>query len=316
VYHSHGKYYYVTKDKKWLPLGADLPAARVEWAKLEGTDNTHYLNMDAAIDKYLNECLYRKAKKTQVGNRLEAETLRKVFGQMTPADIAPSDVYEFMLARGKQSEVRANRERSLLSSIMSMCCTWGYCRFNPVREVKPFAEFPRTRYVTDEEFAATRLLAPLLVQAMMDLALLTAQRSQDLLALRLDSIKDDGLHIVQLKGRNKRRIDLTILWTSPLRATVDALQNMPRPYKSLFLVTSKNGSQLSEYGWRTAWQRTINKAVAAGIERFHFHDIRAKTITELEKAGINAQDLSGHTSRDMINRVYNRLTSRKVNPLR
>lgn len=86
---------------------------------------------------------------------------------------------------------------------------------------------------------------------------------------------------------------MTILWTPPLRATVDALLNMPRPYKNLFLVTSKNGSQLSEYGWRTAWQRTINKAVAAGIERFHFHDIRAKTITELKKVGINAQDLSG-----------------------
>lgn len=128
---------------------------------------------------------------------MSAATLLKVFGEMAPAELTSADVWEFMQARGKTSKVRANRERSLLQSVMRYAIVWGHLRDNVVREVPPFKEMPRDRYVTDEEFQAVKAIASPVVAAVMELARLTGQRRGDLITLRRDAITDDGLMVSQ-----------------------------------------------------------------------------------------------------------------------
>ncbi|HRQ59706.1 MAG TPA: tyrosine-type recombinase/integrase [Azoarcus taiwanensis] len=273
--------------------------------------------MAAVIQRYLDEVVPDKAHSTQDGNKLEARTLTAVFGKMRPDEITAADVWDFMQARGKKSRVRANRERSLLMDIMRHAIMWGHCRDNPVREVKPFREQPRTRYVTDTEFEAVKAIAPPIVAAMMELARLTGQRRGDLLALRRDAITDDGLIITQSKTARSRPVSICIQWSTALRAAVNALLVLDRPIASTWLVTSRDGSPITVEGWKTAWGRTMDKALREGVitERFHFHDLRAKTVTELKAAGRDAKSLSGHASDAMVDKVYDRRSVKKAAPL-
>ncbi|CAI10566.1 integrase, partial gene (plasmid) [Aromatoleum aromaticum EbN1] len=182
-----GRSYWYAGKARWINLGRSLPVVRTEWAVLENTDAPAEM-MSSVIGRYLREVVPEKAPSTQAGNRLEAATLTKVFGLMKPAEITPADVWDFMQTRAKTSKVRANRERSLLQDIMRHAIMWGHCKDNPVREVKPFKETPRTRYVTDAEFEAVKRIASPIVAALMDLARFTGQRRGDLLALRRDAI--------------------------------------------------------------------------------------------------------------------------------
>lgn len=317
-----GKSYWYAAKGGWINLGRELPAARTKWAELENT-NAPAETMAAVIGRYMREIVPEKAASTQASNKLEAATLTKVFGTMKPAEIESSDVYDFMQARAKTSRVRANRERSLLQDIMRHAIMWGHCKDNPVREVKPFKETPRTRYVTDGEFEAVKSVAPPVVAAMMDLARLTGQRLGDLLALRKDAITADGLVITQSKTARKRPVRLCIGWTPALRGAVKRLETLERPFASTHLVTSQDGTPMTESGWKTAWHRTMGKALAPGkdgappvlAERFHFHDLRAKTVTEMKEAGRDARALSGHASDAMVEKVYDRRRVKKATPL-
>lgn len=311
-----GRSYWYAANGGWINLGRDLSIARTKWAELENT-NAPAETMSGVIGRYLREVAPEKAASTQAGNKLESATLTKVFGLMKPADITAADVWNFMQARAKTSKVRANRERSLLQDIMRHAIMWGHCKDNPVREVKPFKETPRTRYVTDAEFDAVKKIAPPLVAALMDLARLTGQRRGDLLSLRRDAITDEGLMISQGKTARSRPVQICIAWTPALRAAVSALKELKRPIASTSLVTRNDGSPMSLDGWKTAWQRTMDKAIAEGAiaTRFHFHDLRAKTITEMKEGGRDARALSGHASDAMIEKVYDRRRVKKANPL-
>lgn len=317
LYAKHGSYYYVTRGNKWINLGKDLTAARIKWAELENGHGAA-VSMADVIDRYLKDIATQKAPATLAGNQIEAATLRAVFGHMPPTDLTPAGIHDFMIARGKTSQVRANRERSLLHAILRYAVLWGHIDRNPVGDVPRFAEAPRTRYVTDDEFLAVRAIAPLLVQCMMDLALLTAQRSQDLLSIQRGQIGGAGIVFSPAKTARRKPVKICIEWSEQLRTVVDTLKGLKRPFASLYLITSADGTRLTESGWKTAWQRTINKAMAENLigERFHFHDLRAKAVTDMELAGGNAQSITGHASRQMIERVYQRMQTTQVAALR
>lgn len=66
-------------------------------------------------------------------------------------------------------------------------------------------------------------------------------------------------------------------------------------------------------GFSAMWQRVMEKGINAGVERFTFHDIRAKSASDDELA--SASERLGHTSQAMTKRVYIRKPTR-VKPLR
>jgi integrase len=316
MYEKHGAYYYVTRANQWIRLSKDLSEARIKWTELENGCGAA-VTMATVIEKYLKEIAIQKAPSTLAGNKLEAEMLRAVFGHMPPSDITPGDIHGFMIERGKTSQVRANRERSLLHAMMRYAVLWGHIDRNPVGDVPRFVETPRVRYVSDEDFLVVRSIAPVLVQCMMDLALMTAQRSQDLLSIRKDQITEAGIVFTPAKTARRKPVKISVEWSDPLRQVVATLKGLKRPFASVYLITSADGSNLSESGWKTAWQRTMNKAIAEQkiTERFHFHDLRAKAVTDMELAGRDAQTITGHSSRQMIERVYRRLSTTHVKAL-
>jgi integrase len=59
------------------------------------------------------------------------------------------------------------------------------------------------------------------------------------------------------------------------------------------------------------WNRVQVQWKAAGNERFWFHDLRAKAITDMKEQGRDAKEVSGHKTDAMVNRVYDRRRVRR-----
>ena len=94
-------------------------------------------------------------RRTQIDYAGYAWSLIPVFGKMARGRITPIHIRKYMDMRGAGSKTGANREHAFMSTVFS----WGIERKpditdNPCKQVKKFAEKPRTRYITDDEYAA------------------------------------------------------------------------------------------------------------------------------------------------------------------
>jgi integrase len=289
MYLKHGSYYYVTRDNQWINLGKDVSIAKRKWAELSGLAPTG--GMSAMMDRYMQEIAPKKSPRTYKDNQTEVENLRKVFGQMEVRSVKPMHVAKYLDIRGADAPVRANREKALLSHIFTMGMRWGMCDSNPCKGVHRNTETTRDRYITDDEFKAVRSHGSEMIQCLMDLAYMTAQRIGDLLALRRNDVTDEGIYFKQGKTGKK----LVILMTPELRQVIDRATSM-HDIKSMYVIATKTGSKYTYFGISSMFRRCLE---AAKVDDFHFHDIRAKALTDAKRSGIDAQSLAGHTTETM-----------------
>jgi hypothetical protein len=70
VYLRRGKYYFVTIEHKWLPLGDDYGLAMANWAKLVAVPKT-VTRMNDLFDRYMLEIAPTKAPRTYKDNQAE-----------------------------------------------------------------------------------------------------------------------------------------------------------------------------------------------------------------------------------------------------
>lgn len=309
VYWKHGAFWCVTPQKKWIRLGATEAEMYSTLARLNHESVVIETGMKAVIARYRDEVVPTKSERTQKDNLRELERLERAYGHMEPGEIKPIHVYQYLDARGRTAAVRANREIALLSHVFSYAIRWGIVETNPCREVKKHSEKPRDRYVEDWEYRAVYEIAPPLVQAAMEIAVITGMRQADILALSIADMREEGIPIVQAKTRKKQLFE----WTPALRAAVDKARNIERPIQSFYLFSTGTGRHITSSGFQTAWQRLMNKAVAEGHiqERFTFHDLRAKAGSE----AVDGTKLLGHQSPATTRRVYQRKPE-KVKPIR
>lgn len=194
-----------------------------------------------------------------------------------------------------------------------MAVEWGAMKVNPMFRLRKIKRPPRRRYVTDEEYLAVRTMALPMYQCAMDLALLTGLRRKDILDLRCQNVTDSTLRVKPSKTAGTTGVELEFELTPELRAVIDkALKIGPqiRPW----ILCNRKGQQFTKNGFDSVWGRLMRKAVAAGIERFHFRDLRKKSASD-EDDGRVASERLGHSSQEITDRVY-RVLPRKVRPLR
>jgi len=300
-------FYTITIDNQRINLGHDAIEAKRKLIDIEAGRPVAGSIADL-LDRYMREVSPKKAAATHKDEQASAPRLSSVFGKMRPADLRPVHVAKYLDLRGQEAPVRANREKSLLSHVFSMAMRWGIVDSNPCRGVARNTETPRDRLVTDAELTAFRSFADAsgntgtMLSAVAWLAYLTAQRRGDLLKMRLDQITEDGIMIIQGKGKARVLIE----WTPTLRAAVATLRGLPRPVRGFFMICNQHGQAYTDSGFKSMWGRLMVAWCAQGGERFHFHDLRAKAITKLVEQGRRARDLSGHKTDAMIDTVYDR----------
>ncbi len=304
MYLRCGTYYFVDSKGKWSGLGKTFVEAMREYANLiEGIGNI--LTIGQLIDRYLVEVAPLKAKETYKSNLNEAKFLRIGLGEMRVGDLKSWHVYQYMDIRKKRGTVRPNREVALLSHIYTTATRWGLVENNPCLKVERFKEAPRERYIEDWEYGAFRNFAGPVVAAYMDFKLLTGLRISDVLKVKIEDLKVDGIHV--LISKTKRNI--IIEWSERLRKSVEKARSLNRSLSSEYLFSTRNGKQYTCSGFSSTWQRKMKKALELGIikERFRDHDLRAKTGSDIEFE--HATRLLAHLDSKITEKHYRRRVS-------
>lgn len=232
----------------------------------------------------------------------------RTLGAILLTEWTPVVVQKWQDKREETAPVAANREKSYMSRVFNWGLARGYCSSNPASDVARLPEASRTRYVTDDEYAAVLTLAaesgsPYLVP-LMEFAYLCNARTCEILDLERKNVEDDGLLLVRRKGSK----DTFFLWTPRLRAAVNAAKALQdETVKSRWLFAgSRDHGRMRESTVQTAYQRLMQRYIELGGKRFTFHDLKAKGVTDTEENKLAA---SGHRDPKML-AVYDRLPSR------
>ena len=89
----------------------------------------------------------------------------------------------------------------------------------------------------------------------------------------------------------------------------------PALYAGYICFAPGEGSPYTDAGFKAMWNRVQVKWAETGGERFTFHNIRAKALTDAKRLGLDAQALAGHTSSVTTDHYIKMKESRKVTPL-
>lgn len=285
--------------KSWYTLGKNPKDAVEEYNRIEAmlTDKG---SMGQLFDRYEQEVIpHKKAERTRQSNLCELKRLRMVFDEMDIEDLKTQHVYRYMELRGKQSPTQANHELSLLKHVIKYGQRWGVCELNPAEPVQKIQLKPRDRYVTDRELSLFSEAAGVWCELVAKLAYLTGLRLSDVLSLRLDQITERGI-ILRASKTGKQAI---IQLAPSLNRVIEQIQLLNRATgkQGETLVCTNRGTAYSPDSFHSRWQAGMKKAVVAGVERFHFHDLRAKHATDLDAQGGSAMDNLQHSDQRTTN---------------
>lgn len=253
------------------------------------------------IERYVQEVTLKTRSMREDAYRLRA-LARHPIARLNMTALTPIKVSEYRDERLKLVSAGAViRELSYFSSIINHARReWGINIVNPIPMVKkPPSPKGRNRILSEDEL--NRLYAALTprvknanhwILPLTKFALETAMRRGEILGLRWEHIdlQRRTAFIPITKNGQSRLVPLTLL-------AVEILMKLPRNFDgSVFPV---NGTTLSA---------AIDKAsTKAGIDNFHFHDLRHMAITRLAEKLPNLIELSavsGHKSLTMLKRYY------------
>lgn len=316
----HGSYWYrppKAKPQRLAAVGDEATMYRKMADLLIPTEDQQPTGtLTDYFDRYEREIVPTLAPRTQKDYRRHLQVLRREFGDRRPDDLQPRDIGRFLdVPKGKIQRVRIV---AVLSAVYSkMVGKWYVAEKNPCQNVERHKNPPRDRYITDEEFWAVHAIMPLRMKLAMELALYTGQRQGDLLSLTWDNVLEEGVLFKQGKTGQSRLVmfadegedpKASPLWDVLSRAK-KVVPMIPRKY----VLRTEKGQKYTSEGFRSIWQRYMRKAIEKGVikERFTFHDIRAKTVSDEEDVDV-AQLRAGHTNKAMTLRVYSRKVRKVV----
>lgn len=313
--HMHqkgGRYYHVSSTggkRQWTKLSHVYAEALAKWAELEGSSKPEVgETVGQAIDRYLIEVLPSKAPKTQEEYSRQAMRLKEAWAKFRLDRVRPVHVARYLDEH--PYKVAANREISLLSSIYSHAMRWGWCDHNPCTGVRKHSEKLRERYIDDQELGRLREVASDQLRCIIDLAYLTAMRKGDLLRLKFSDIRQDGLYLQQGKTGKRQVFEMT----PGLSALLGRIRRLRRRIGSLWLFCTRDGQPYTVSGFNAIWRRLVQRS---GLDDVHFHDIRAKSLTDAKRCGglDYAQALGGHDRRDTTEGYVKPREVERVRPL-
>lgn len=310
-------YYYNGRDeagqRKEIPLGVDLVAAKLKWAQLEcQPPPSDVSTMRTLFDRYARDVIPGKKPRTRKDNAAELANLRKVFDSAPIDAVTPAHVAQYRDARGATAKTRANRELALLSHVFNMAREWGLrTHQNPVQGIRKHRTDPRRFYADDATWAAVREMGATHVQDAMDIAYLTAQRPSDVLDMRWGQIKDGALEVQQ--GKTGKRLRILLIDSgvkTELGLVLDRIRARAGRTGSVFLIADANGQPYKLRTFRTHFDTARAAALKEhpkmkdSIEALWFSDARSKAASDMD--GQHAQALLGHTEQKVTETVYRR----------
>lgn len=296
--------------------GTDLHRMLDDWAKTWGATVAQGDTVGVALDAYLGRLaqrLHRQeiSSETVDDYKKHISKLRQVFGEVRIQDVDVPMLVKWRDVRATQSPTQFNLERTNLLEAFKVALELGMVKTNPVEDLGRAVTKPRDRYASDQDVNAVLRYAPRPVQAAILLAVSTGLRQGDILRLKVTNFGEHGLTVKPNKTKGKTRKALLIPWSPGIRMACDLAASKVASIEGYWLRT-RGGKPYTSSGFRTLWDRAIKKAMAdvPDLERFTFHDLRAK-------AGTDGEDwqLLGHLDQKTHSRVYDR-KAKLVKPAR
>lgn len=282
-----GKAWYFDTQRKpryWIPLGSNWPLALRRYQELIAQPQSAG-TVGRMVQEHVNALRGQVADGTHREYRVWNRHLSGVFGHLRPHEVTQADI---LLYLDRCPRTSARGEISLLSGAYRRAMRGGGVTFNPcigARSDKPRSQ--RDRLLSDDELLAIRDKASPLLQVAIDLSHLTSLRISDLCTLRWDAFAPGG-HVRTAKTGARARYRLT----DDLRTVLDAARALQGNVVTLW-VFSNRGRQLNRHTVGVWWRAACK---AAGIKDAQWRDIRAKSGTDADAQGQDAQALLGHTS--------------------
>lgn len=295
------------------------------------------------IERYEREILPNLTGTTKGHRTAYCKTLKKQFGERRFARseveaatgnflrtmdltqyLRAEAVREFKDARTKRVHhgrpVGVNREVKCLSRIFKLAKTqWGYTEYNPCLQLEYNPEHAREQYHDDDAYMAMYEKAAPVMQCLMDLAQMNGARRGMLLRIMLADadLNKPALRLTLNKRRQGRPPKYKFVpWSDDLRDVVKRALELRKKVRGgkkdlkvadletapLFL--SRTGKPFGDSAFNTAWRRARE---AAGVKagEFHFHDIKAKAISDSPDLQ-NAQERGDHADSTITKTVYRR----------
>jgi integrase len=205
---------------------------------------------------------------------------------------------------------------------------WRASGTNPVDSLRTMPVPARNRYISDSELRRikiggvysnphptkgyrTKNRSGLMLCALIDMAYLTGQRIGDLLTMEWSEVGKDGILFQPNKVAGSTGAKVLIEWSPKLRNVVERLRVLKRLDIVKWMFTTQVGQPFTYSGASTAWKRAVKRAGVVGV---HFHDIRAKALTDVDEArGIGqAQRMGGHSTQTQTADYVRHKTARKT----
>lgn len=304
VYLEHGSYYFRIGKTPRVGLGRDIGTALTKYATLIGGAWSSRTVGDV-IDRYRAEILpLKKSEQTRTEEGKSLDRLKRAFGHMLPDNVTAQHCYGYIDSRrsknGKPVLTAARHEIVLFGHVFRKAIRWGVTSINPASRLE-LPKRKKRRYVPMAWVDQLRALATPRMQLAIDLAVMVGQRRADLLKLRWTDVQDDGVYVKQ----NKTEAELLIAHSPDLDELLARLKAMAPDIPCEYLLRREKGKRYTKSGFSSNWQRLMRKHIAAGGEKFTFHDLRSVSADGAD-TDQEAQARLGHASVETTKRFYRR----------
>jgi site-specific recombinase XerD len=260
---------YLDKRKELEPIKFhDFSVQYLQWAKANKAKNSY--NRDLTSMRHLN----------------------KEFENRNIHEITLEEVEGYYSKRKEISIYSANRELALLKHFYRKATEWKKVKENPTKEVKVRLkeEVQRIRFLMPNEIQILLSCCPDNLKPIVTVALHTGMRREEILSLKWTQVNllTGIIHLDKTKNHESRNIKMNVT----VRSALSQIE-----HRSEFVFCKPDGSRYSQLPG--PFEDVVKKA---GIEDFHFHDLRHTFASTLVMAGkdiLVVQKLLGHKKLDM-----------------
>ncbi|MEY3218751.1 MAG: hypothetical protein RIT27_108, partial [Pseudomonadota bacterium] len=270
--------------KRWFYIGSDRETAikeaeQINWSLMPKSelvkkvlDSEQSKNFNEFIDYFITDILPAKnlAKKTVQDYKQKIVNIKEQLGNKSTDKITVKDISEFL---GKYPPTQSNYYRAVLSIIFKHAIAEGFTDKNPAASTLKKTTTKQRERLTLENYHAIHAHAPDWLQNAMDLALITAQRRDDIAQLKWENIHDGFLWVQQHKTKNRIKINLS--------KNIKALLIKCGGENEFVIREIKGNAERITKGFAEAREKSGIETTAT------FHEIRALSAHLYEEAGID-----------------------------
>ena len=272
----------------WVRLSPDPDEAIDAYYQLKRIASSDQKTLGWLLDWYLKEIACDLRPRTRLDKAAHVRHIKNRIGGAVVSLIRPSDIQKYVFARSKESPNQAKQELSTISQAFRWGRRFGYVSENPANDIATPRITSRDLYVTDSELRLFVAVNPEWGGSVALLGYALGQRLSDFLALRYAS---DALELQTQKTMRKARIEMT-----PELETLIRRLN-PSVRAGDLIIANRFGAPFDRSSFHQRWQPCMRCFEHAGGKRFHFHDLKAKFVTDSEAVGLDPQKQALHDNR-------------------